>query len=80
MWEITVIHVISVLITGIFLFAFLLNLCGFIEVRHIKRRKGKKRKAQKKLQIIFSFSYVLILCGVIFLCFIMIEKRIRGAM
>jgi uncharacterized membrane protein YwzB len=77
-WQITVCHILLIIVIGILLYYFILYLLGLGGDRYLKkRRKASIKEQESRNTKIFQF-YLCALCIVIGLCFLLISYWSRG--
>jgi uncharacterized SAM-binding protein YcdF (DUF218 family) len=77
--QITILRVIAVIFLGLILFWFLITAFGWIDCRHIKKRRRRQEKT-KVSQCRILLYCMFLMCAVTILCFVLIKFWIRGAL
>ncbi len=78
MWQMTMIHILSVGLIGIVLFFILLYCIGLCEARYIKRRTKQMKIEHDHAKPKIIRYYILLLFLFIILSFLLIKLNIRG--
>jgi hypothetical protein len=72
-WQVTAFRFSLIITVGILLFEFLLYTIGYNESRHLKVRRNITAKIRKESNARIVWIYLLVLCLIISLCFLIIK-------